>query len=66
MKMANGSGFPGFPKEDLTQKRETVGTSKTDKFMGAKYRNRNKNAQAGLKSAMSKDGDTVMISKSGA
>ena len=33
--MSNGSGFPGFPKEDLTQKRETVGSSKTDQFMAA-------------------------------
>jgi hypothetical protein len=64
--MANGSGFPGLPKEDLTQKRETAGSSKTDKFMGAKYRSRNKNAQAVLQSAINNDGDTVMISKSGA
>ncbi len=50
--------LPGFPKQDLSQKRETVGTSETDRFMGAKYRNRNKDAQAGLKSAMGNDGRT--------
>ena len=56
--MSNGSGFPGFPKEDLTQKTETVGSSSTDQFMGRKYRTLNTNAEAGLKSAMKNDGNT--------
>ena len=56
--MSNGSGFPGFPKEDLTQKRETVGSSKPDQCMAAKYRSRNRDAQSVLKSAMSNDGST--------
>ena len=56
--MSNGSGFPGFPKEDLTQKRETVGSSKTDQFMAAKYRGRNRDAQSVMKTAMSNDGST--------
>jgi hypothetical protein len=58
IKMSNSSGYPGFPKEDLTQKRETVGSSKTDRFMSAKYRAMNRNAQSGLTSAMNNDGDT--------
>jgi len=56
--MSNGSGFPGFPKEDLTQKRETVGSSKTDQFMAAKYRSRNRDAQSVLKSTMGNYGST--------
>ena len=56
--MSNGSGFPGLPKEDLTQKTETAGTSSTDRFMGHKYRTLHPNAEAGLKSAMKNDGNT--------
>jgi len=56
--MADSSGYPGFPKEDLTQKRETVGSSKTDQFMSMKYRTMNRDAQSGLTSAMNNDGDT--------
>jgi hypothetical protein len=50
--------LPGFPKEDLKQKTETVGTSSTDRFMGHKYRTLHTNAEAGLKSAMKNDGNT--------
>ena len=56
--MSNGSGFPGFPKEDLTQKRETVGSCKTDQCMAGKYRSRNRDAQSVLKSTMGNDGST--------